>query len=105
MRDIKNYEGIYAITSCGKVWSYRNNKFLAPSISGRGYFQVNLSKNGKYRHYFIHRLVAEAYLENPNNLPVVNHKDLNKLNNALTNLEWCTQSYNVKHYYKNFLNK
>ena len=96
MKDIKNYEGLYAVTSCGKVWSYTHKRFLNPQCNGH-YYQVNLSKDGKTRHHFIHRLVAEAYLLNPNSLPQVNHIDENKANNAVTNLEWCTVKENANH--------
>ena len=96
MKDILGYEGLYAITSCGKVWSYKSKKFLKPQKRKRkgGYLQVNLHKDGEQKTYTIHRLVQKAYLPNPSNLPQVNHKDENKENNALPNLEWCDQSYN-----------
>lgn len=97
MRDIPGYEGLYGITSCGRVWSYRAKKFLKPFDDGRGYKIVVLSKNGKPKKYKIHRLVAEAYLPNPANLPQVNHKDENKANNALPNLEWCDAAYNINY--------
>ena len=95
MKDIKGYEGLYAATSCGKVYSYKSKKFLKPGSDGKGYLYVILYKDGKAKHYFVHRLVAETYLPNPNNLPQVNHKDENKANNALPNLEWCTAAYNI----------
>ena len=94
MRDIPGYESLYAATSCGRIWSYRRKKFLKPWDDGRGYLCVNLYKNSKCKHYKIHRLVAEVYLPNSDNLPQVNHKDENKSNNALSNLEWCTAAYN-----------
>ena len=97
MKDIKNYEGIYGITSCGKVWSYKRKKFLKHRVNNYGYLYVNLSKNGKYKSYVIHRIVAEAYLPNPENLPEINHKDENKANNCLQNLEWCDASYNTNY--------
>lgn len=98
MKDIKGYEGLYAVTSCGKVWSYKKNKFLTPilhsNVPNTQYYKVFLYKNGKPTPYQVHRLVAEAYISNLNNLPVVNHKDENKFNNCLNNLEWCTYLYN-----------
>lgn len=97
MKNIKGYEGLYGITSCGKVWSYRRKKFLKPGVNNDGYLYINLSKNGKYKSYVIHRLVAEAYLPNPENLPQINHKDENKTNNCLQNLEWCDANYNINY--------
>ena len=94
MRDIPGYESLYAVTSCGKVWSYRRKKFLKPSDNGLGYLQVKLSKDGKTKTYKVHRLVAEAFISNPLNLPQINHKDENRANNALLNLEWCDAAYN-----------
>ena len=94
MNDIENYEGLYAVTSCGKVWSYRNKKFLKPATDKDGYQIVCLCKNSQKKMCRIHRLVAEAYLPNPDNLPQVNHKDENKTNNCLQNLEWCDAKYN-----------
>ena len=97
MKDIKGYEGLYGITSCGKVWSYRNEKFLKPWVSRNGYFMVNLHKDGKVKKYTVHRLVAEAYIPNTENLPQINHRDENKANNCLQNLEWCDASYNINY--------
>ena len=97
MKDIIGYEGLYAITSCGKVYSYRTKKFLKPQKAGAGYLEVSLYKDGKQKKYLIHRLVAEAYLPNPEGLPQVNHRDENKENNALPNLEWCDQKYNINY--------
>lgn len=94
MKDIKNYEGIYAITSCGRVWSYKAKKFLKPRDNGNGYLKVSLSKDGKQKDYYIHRLVAEAYIHNPENKPQVNHIDENKSHNYINNLEWATAKEN-----------
>ena len=95
MKDIKGYEGRYAITSCGKVWSYYRNRFMKPETTKNGYNRVILfDSNGNKKHFFVHRLVAEAYLPNPYNLPCVNHKDEVRTNNYLNNLEWCDYSYN-----------
>ena len=94
MKDVVGYEGLYAVTSCGKVYSYINEKFLNPYTGSKGYLFVNLYKDGKMKHYSLHRLVAMAYIPNPENLPQVNHKDENKTNNCLQNLEWCDCRYN-----------
>lgn len=90
MKDIRNYEGLYAITEDGKVWSYKRNKWLKPTLYNNGYLYVTF---GDKRHA-MHRLVAEAYIPNPDNLPEVNHKDECKTNNCIKNLEWCTHEYN-----------
>lgn len=98
-RDIKGYEGIYQISNKGRVKSLGNNKTRKEKIlrpgKRKGYFYISLCKKGEKPKYFdIHRLVAQAFLPNPDNLPVVNHKDENKLNNNVENLEWCTYQYN-----------
>lgn len=84
----------YLISSFGRVKSLKRNIILKPGLVGEGYLQVCLCKhNVKYK-FFIHRLVAEAFIPNPNNLPCVNHKDEVKTNNHVDNLEWCDYSYN-----------
>lgn len=94
MRDIKDYERLYAVTSCGKVFSYRSQRFLKPGKNKDGYLYVNLYKDGKTAIKYIHRLVGETYLPNPENKPCLNHRDENKANNALPNLEWVTYREN-----------
>ena len=94
MKDIKGYEGLYGITTEGDVYSYKRKKFLKPGVNGIGYLYVSLCKDGKIKNYGVHRLAAEAYIPNPDNLPQVNHKDENKANNCLQNLEWCDSKYN-----------
>ena len=96
-KPIKNWEDLYEITNDGKVYSIRSGKFLKPRLSLDGYERVSLCRDGKHYDMRIHRLVAEAFLENENNLPQVNHKDFNKCNNYVSNLEWCTGKDNV-HY-------
>lgn len=97
MKDIKGYEGLYGITSCGKVWSYTRKKFLKPFKPKNGYLCINLCRNGKVKSFLIHRLVAEAYIPNPENLPEINHKDENKIHNYINNLEWCDRKYNCNY--------
>lgn len=97
MKDIKGYEGLYAITSCGKVWSYRTKKFLKLQKTHNGYYFVKLSHNGERTYPRVHRLVAEAYLPNDDNLPQVNHKDEIKTHNWINNLEWCTAKDNCNY--------
>lgn len=97
MREIKGYEGLYAVTSCGKVWSYKRQKFIATRFDKDGYIRVNLSKNGKICTRFVHQLVAQAYIPNPENKATVNHKDEVKTHNWVGNLEWMTQRENVNY--------
>ena len=94
MKDIIGYEGLYAITSCGKVWSYRSQKFMKPRKDKDGYLLVNLHKEGKQITFRVHRLVAKAYIPNPEGKETVNHKDENKQNNNVNNLEWLTRAEN-----------
>lgn len=96
MKDIQEYEGLYGITSCGRVWSYRSKKFLKPQIAGAGYYFVVLSKNGEQKQFYIHRLVAEAYIPNPDNLPEIDHIDNNKEHNYINNLQWISHKSNVQ---------
>lgn len=96
MKDVVGYEGLYAVTSCGKVWSYRRKKFLTPRANRKGYLFVTLCKNYKMKNYNIHRLVAEAYIPNPGNLPQVDHIDNDKTHNYVNNLQWITNRDNVR---------
>lgn len=98
-KDIKGYKGKYQVSNTGKVRSmnYRNTgkgKLMKLGIRNAGYLQLGLYKDGKYKYYLVHRLVAEAFIPNPNNLPQVNHIDENKTNNCVWNLEWCNAKYN-----------
>lgn len=96
----------YLVTEDGKVFSEFTKKFLKNSLSkGTGYYVVNVIKQGKRMPEYIHRLVAIAFLPNPLNLPEVNHKDGNRLNNHKNNLEWCTGEQNLKHSIDNKLPK
>lgn len=95
-KDVVGFEGSYKVSNLGNVKSLRNGKILIPSIT-RGYKRITLCKNGKIENKVIHRLVAEAFLNNPENYPCVNHKDENKLNNCVENLEWCDIKYNTNY--------
>lgn len=100
-KDIENYEGLYQISNLGRVKSLGNGKsgnskerILKQKINKNGYCCVALCKEGKPKYYQVHRLVAQTFLPNPDNLPQVNHIDENKQNNCVSNLEFCTQKYN-----------
>lgn len=98
-RDIEGYEGLYQVSSEGRVKSlkYGKEKILKGSKNSWGYLLVNLHKEGKQKHYYIHRLVAQAFISNPDNLPEVNHKNEIKTDNRVENLEWCTNQYNINY--------
>jgi hypothetical protein len=99
----------YIITNTGRVFSLNYNhtgmkKELKSAISSNGYKSVDLYNNGEHKVFMVHRLVAEHFIPNPDNLPQVNHRDGDKDNCNDWNLEWCTTSENVKHAYNNKLN-
>lgn len=99
--EIPGYEGLYAVDDDGAVWSLRTTKSrrmgpLKPHVNTGGYLRVNLFKDGKMRHEYVHRLVAQTFLPNPFGFSVVNHKDANPANNRADNLEWCDQKYNIQ---------
>lgn len=95
-KDVVGYEGLYQVSNKGNV---RNayGKTRKAKIDRYGYETINLSKDGLKKWYAVHRLVAMAFVENPNNYPSVNHIDENKTNNDYRNLEWCTVEYNNKY--------
>lgn len=93
-RPIEGYEGLYEISSYGRVRSLIKNIILRLKKEPTGYLRCNLYLNKNMKTVSIHRLVAQAFIPNPNNLPQVNHKDDDKTNNNVTNLEWCTVKYN-----------
>ena len=88
---------IKRVKSFPRQGTAKNGKILKPVLQKNGYLTVSLNKNGKSKTVHIHRLVAETFLTNPDKLPEVNHKDGNKLNNCVENLEWCTSKENVQH--------
>ena len=94
MKDIPGYEELYAIEEDGRVWSYRNNKYLKPLVGKIGYLIVSLSKNNSYTKCYIHRLLGLVYIPNPDNKPLIDHINRNKLDNRIENLRWVTQAEN-----------
>lgn len=105
-KPVKDYEGLYEVSNYGNVKSLnrvetvgkliriRKERILKPCVNSKGYLQVGLCKNGKITNKLIHRLVAEAFIPNTDNLQQVNHKGENKQNNCVWQLEWCTNKYN-----------
>lgn len=107
-KDVAGFEGLYEVSNFGNVRSVtrlitrsdgktylKKGKHLKPFLTNKGYEYVMLNDfNSKQHLKTVHRLVAQAFVDNQNNLPIVNHKDENKLNNAVSNLEWCTHAYN-----------
>lgn len=107
-KDIEGYEGMYQVSNMGRVRALDRVKpnsggqiakghILPQSDNGHGYRFVSLWKFNKGRRFYVHRLVASAFIPNPNNFPIINHKDENKSNNRYENLEWCTQKYNINY--------
>ena len=97
-KDIRGYESLYQVSDQGhikRLYKTKGERLLVPVIDKDGYCKVTLSKGGTTQNRRIHRLVAEAFIENPNNLPVINHKDERKQNNTADNLEWCSVQYNT----------
>lgn len=95
-RTIIGYEGLYEVSNTGQVRNYRG-KLLRPGLNHNGYLKCVLCKKGKTKTIYIHRLVAQAFIPNPQDLPQVNHKDEDKTNNSVDNLEWCNSKYNVNY--------
>lgn len=108
-RDIKDFEGIYQVSNLGRVRSlarwikrkdgktiYRKGRILKPQ-TGSGYQTVYFRVGNKQKWFYVHRLVAEAFIPNPDNLPQVNHINENRMDNRVENLEWCSQRYNINY--------
>ena len=100
-KDVDGYEGLYQVSDLGRV----KGKDIKAKNLCQGYHHVGLWKNNEVKSMKVHRLVALAFIPNPENKPCINHKDGNKLNNHVNNLEWCTYSENLKHAYDTGLMK
>lgn len=96
-KSIKGYENLYEISNLGKVKNINTKKILRSYKRKDGYLKIELTKEKSNKTFYIHRLVAQTFILNPNNLFFVNHKDEDKTNNCVDNLEWCTQKYNNKY--------
>lgn len=98
-KDVDGYNGLYQISNIGRVKSLKKDyeRIMTPTDNGSGYLIVGLKKDKVRKNHYVHRLVASAFCKNPNNKKYVNHIDYDKSNNNCKNLEWCSQSENVKH--------
>lgn len=97
--DIDGYEGLYQISNKGRVKSLLgpSERILRPWDNGYGYYYIMLYNDSVRKRFKLHRLVARAFIPNPDNLPEINHRDENKKNNCVENLEWCDRIYNVNY--------
>lgn len=106
-KDVVGYEGFYQVSNLGNVKrvgsfrgvnkAYLNNYYLKPKDNGKGYYRIKLTVNNKSKRVMLHRIIAEAFILNPNNYPYINHINAIRKDNRLENLEWCTQSQNCLH--------
>lgn len=116
-RDIKGFEGLYQISNLGRLKSVQriilrgngrpitiNERIRKSKVQDVGYLKTSLCKDGIHSSHRIHRLIAEAFIENPAQKRTINHKDGDKLNNSIDNLEWATHSENNQHAWDNNLN-
>lgn len=104
-KDIEGYEGLYAISNKGRVKSLRTGLIHKERLTFDGYVKATLTVNYKAKDFRVHRLVAKAFIPNPDNKETVNHKDGIKTNNTIGNLEWATRSEQVFHSYQHDLKK
>lgn len=96
-KPIQGYDELYEVSNLGKVRTIKTGVIRKITLDGNGYLQLSLCKNGLQKSFKVHRLVANAFIPNPNNYREINHKDENKQNNCVDNLEWCTRLYNMRY--------
>ena len=108
-KDVPGYDGLYQVSNLGRVKSMKKTYLICNKVAytkqesilkqslTKGYYKVELNSRGKSKNFLVHRLVAMAFIPNPNNLPQINHKDENPQNNCVDNLEWCTLDYNLSY--------
>lgn len=109
-KPISNYEGLYEVSNNGQIKSvgryiksnhnntrFQEEKIRKLTVNNKGYVTVRLCKNGKYKTFLVHRLVAETFIPNPYEYNEVNHKDEDKAHNSVNNLEWCSHDYNIQY--------
>lgn len=104
IKDVEGYEGLYAVTSLGRIWSYRRKKFIKTWPDAYGYLRVIFSIKNQQSIHKLHRLVGKAFIENPDNKPQINHKNGKKMDCEAKNLEWVTARENMQHAYDIGLN-
>lgn len=91
----------YMVSNLGRVYTKRSKRLMKYAVHHKGYYKVQVGEVGNRKGFFVHRLVAMAFIPNQNNYPQVNHIDCSKTNNYASNLEWCTNKMNSDHAYKN----
>lgn len=109
-RDVEEHKGVYQVSNLGNVRRIEHTetnrsksvrvmreRMLKPRLNTKGYMFVSLSKDDKKKTFYVHRMVAKAFIPNPNNYPQINHKDEDRKNNCVDNLEWCTNKYNCNY--------
>lgn len=96
-KDIEGYEGLYQVSKSGEIRNVVRNRILSDGCCYQAYRQVSLRKNGESKSFMAHRLVAKAFIANPENKKFVNHKNYKRRDNRSINLEWCTAKENMAH--------
>lgn len=96
-KPVPGYENLYLVSNRGRIYGIKKRRLLTPAVMNKGYMLVTLWKDNEQNSMLVHRIVAQVFISNPGNLPQVNHKDTNKMNNYVSNLEWSTCQQNILH--------